>query len=133
MVVYDDGVVVRWDEATDPGDPVIEGEMTMQPDVDDHVKYHWTMPEGIERVLAVHHRENPAFEMRLTIGIGCCPHSGYLAKEEASNTAPVAVDFAPPPDGVIPAAQWLSHAAADDAADLEGQTTEVSFKTFVFE
>lgn len=132
VVVYNDGEVVQWLEAADPANPVIEGEMKVQAGVEYHVKFHWDMPEGVKRVIAVHEFDNPAFEERFTIGIGGCPHSGYPATDVVSKISPVALDFVPPPDGMIPAEMWFSHAGPDNEAEVLGQTAKVSFKTYIF-
>lgn len=125
VVVYNNGETATFIGGSDAA--------TMEIDAsgvgDFHIKWHWMMPEGIKRVIAVAFWDNPAFEMDLALGMGTCPHSGTEAARTDSATSPVLNDY--DPGNQLSVDQWFAHVGATNESDLAGESTDMTIKVFL--
>ena len=58
-------------------------------------------------------------------------HSGETADYQTSTTSPVVVEYAPD-EGVLATVQWFAHGAATNETALDGESTKLVIKTYVF-
>ena len=88
-------------------------------------KYHWTMPAGVSRVIAVL-LYDPAsgFALDFSTGTGWCPDSGQKLLELAESDGEILLEYAP--GAALTEGQWFVHVGATNAADMKGQS--VPFK-----
>ena len=76
----------------DEGD---SGTYVINNDGDDHVKHHWYMPEGVERMEAKANWEGEGWLMEMDVGIGWCPHSGTSYKDDSSDSGELIIEVWP--------------------------------------
>lgn len=124
VVIYNNGQEAGWIDGN-------SSSMTIQPDIDNHIKHHWEMPVGIKKVVGILAWDNAEFKMKFDIGTGNCPHSGTTAAFIESDTSPVILEF--DAGGALTTGQWFAHTGAINEADLGGKTTQVSFDVFLLQ
>jgi hypothetical protein len=84
-------------------------------------KFHWTMPAGISRVIAVLlYDQASGFELNYSTGTGWCPDSGHAMLELSESDGEILLDHAP--GAALVEGQWFVHLGATNAADMKGQS-----------
>ena len=123
VFVVNAGQAVAFDEAPElvgflQADFVVPANWTTQ-EID--LKWHWTMPAGITRVLAVMIFDaSVGFEFNYSVGTGWCPHSGVKQAELTESDGEILVDHAP--GAALAEGQWFVHVGSTNAADMKGKT-----------
>jgi len=131
VFVVNTGEVVQFDETPDLGTAFVQTDFEVPAnwttqDID--LKWHWTMPAGITRTLAVMIFDaSVGFEFNYSVGTGWCPHSGVKQAELTESDGEILVDH--DADAALAEGQWFVHVGSTNAADLKGQTA--SFKVRV--
>jgi hypothetical protein len=84
-------------------------------------KYHWTMPAGISRVIAIM-LFDPAvgFELNFSTGTGWCPDSGEALLELSETDGEILLEHAP--GTALAEGQWFIHVGGSNAIDMKGQS-----------
>lgn len=122
-VVFDETPTVVGDFVQE--DFVVPANWTTQ-EID--IKWHWTMPAGVNRLLAVMLFDaTVGFDFNWSAGTGWCPHSGVKQCELTENDGEILLDHAP--GAALAEEQWFVHVGSTNAADMKGQTA--SFKVRV--
>lgn len=128
VVVYNNGEEATWLNGN-------SGTMTIVADADNHLPFHWTMPDGIRQIIGVLFWDNARFQMRLDVGTGTCPHSGQLAATsdpEDGKSSPVVTVFPDAKSGTLTSdIQWFAHAACDNEADLVDKETNLHVQVYL--
>lgn len=96
-----------------------------------HIKHHWVMPSNMKKVVSLVFWKNALFKMRNDIGIGQCPDHGQKAATVSSDTSPVITTWEDA-NGLVSGNQWFTHAAATNETVLDGKSTEITFKVYLF-
>jgi hypothetical protein len=90
-------------------------------------KYHWTMPAGISRVMAVILFDPTAgFALDYATGTGWCPDQGGSKLNLAESDGEILLDYAP--GGTLTEGQWFVHVGATNAADMKGQSVDFQLR-----
>lgn len=100
--------------------------------VDQHLKYHWDMPDGVKQVIGVLSWDKPGYELELALGTGTCPHSGTTAVKQTAKVSPAVATFG---DGkqALTKVQWFAHVDLKNRSEskLLGTQTPFSVKAFL--
>lgn len=124
VVIYNNGAKATWIAGN-------SGTMTVQPQpADNHLKYHWNMPDSVKQVITVLSWKDPKFKMELAIGTGTCPHSGQQAASSKGDATPIMTTFG---DGksALSTCQWFAHGGATNETEVVGQSCNLSFETYL--
>lgn len=123
VVIYNSGEKATWVDGN-------SGTMTIQTGVDNHLKYHWIMPDSIKQVIAVVFWKDTGYKMELAVGTGGCPHSGTTALSVKGDASPLHLVFG---DGKsnLTVCQWFAHAGATNESELVGKSTVLTFEVYL--
>ncbi len=126
VVVLNKGLEVTWKDGN-------TGTVTVPATgyIDQHIKKHYEMPDGVTKVIALLGWDQPGFKLELTIGVGECPDNGVIAAKGESPTSPVAVEYAPKTGTIPKAAMWFSHVQLMNPNDVLGKDTPFWLKTYL--
>ena len=124
IFVVNTGTVVVFDETPALGDAFLQATFEVPSDwttQEIDLKWHWTMPAGMNRVLAVMLFDaTVGFEFNWSVGTGWCPHSGVKQADLTESDGEILVDHAP--GTALAEGQWFAHVGSTNAADMKGQT-----------
>lgn len=123
VVIYNNGEKATWLAGN-------SGTMTITSGMDNHLKYHWNMPDSVKQVIAVLFWKEQGFKMELAVGTGTCPHSGTKAMDTKGNDSPIHLVFG---DGKanLTICQWFAHAGATNEADMLDKSTEMRIEVYL--
>jgi len=94
-------------------------------------KYHFTMPEGVTRVMAFLVWDGESgFVFDYSLGTGNCPHSGKVMEDRADDSGEILLYHAP--GQAVPQGTWFVHLGALNAADMKGQSAGFSVRVILF-
>jgi hypothetical protein len=128
LFVVNTGEVVVFDETSGLGPEFVGADFQVPEDwttQEIDLKWHWTMPAGMNRVLAVMLFDaTVGFDFNYSVGTGWCPHSGIKQAELTENDGEILLDHAP--GAALTEGQWFVHVGSTNAADMKGKTA--SFK-----
>jgi hypothetical protein len=100
--------------------------------IEEHLKYHWTMPSSIHQILAVITWDQKSFELELKLGVGECPDNGTTyATEDVAASPGVAVFPDQPQTSSFGNATWFAHVAPTNASSNLGKSTSFSIKAYL--
>jgi len=124
VIVYNTGQRVTLKESA-------EQEMTIPvgPALEFDLKWHWTMPADVTRIIAVAWWTNAAFKTDLALGTGECPDNGTEAKRVASDTSPVVTEYKG--SAALTKVMWFAHVGPTNKSEVEGQKTKVSTHVYL--
>ena len=91
--------------------------------VEQHLRYHWDMPAGVTKVLAVLSWDKPGFKLELAIGMGNCPDSGTVASRKESETSPVLVTYPESGAAALATGLWFGHVQLMNSTKVLGKQT----------
>lgn len=131
VVVLNKGKEVTW---TDGNSGSIN--VPSMPYVNQHLRFHWTMPGGMKRVVVVLEWTDSAFKLELATGVGTCPDHGETAGKKVSSTSPLAVvypDLGSTPSAALATATWFGHVDLVNNTDtsLVGKKAPFTLKAYV--
>jgi len=98
---------------------------------DNHHKFHWTMPEGVKKVISIVDWENADWTMQVALGTGICPHHGTPAGDETSETTPVVYEWAPDTGTVPSGTIWYVHMGCMNEQEIVGTESKYTYKVFL--
>lgn len=126
VVVLNKGIEVTWKDGN-------TGKVTVPASgyIDQHLKHHYEMPDGINKVIGVLGWDKPGFTLELMIGVGECPDNGTVAAKGESTSSPAAVEYATPSGTIPKAAMWFSHVQLKNSTEVLGQETTYTLKTYL--
>lgn len=111
------------------------GEITIpKSGVDDtHVNFHWIMPnDGIQKVMALLFWGDKNFDMKMSIGVGCCASTGHVGADNRGKTAPVVVTYKAAGNMQIPASmKWFVDIVTTNASKVAGKKTSLYVKVYL--
>lgn len=91
--------------------------------VDQHLRYHWDMPAGVTKILAVLSWDKPGFKLELALGMGTCPDSGTVATRKESETSPLLVTYPESGSAALASGQWFGHVQLMNSTQVLGKNT----------
>jgi Bacterial Ig domain len=123
VVIYNNGTKATWLAGN-------SGTMTIKSGMDNHLKYHWNMPDSVKQVIAVLFWKDKSFKMELAVGTGTCPHSGTKAMDVKGDTSPLPLVFG---DGKtnLTVCQWFAHAGATNEPDMLDKSTVMTIEAYL--
>jgi hypothetical protein len=123
VVVYNNGEKATWLAGN-------SGTMTIKSGMDNHLKYHWNMPDSVKQVIAVLFWKEKGFKMELAVGTGTCPHSGTKALDIKGDDTPIHLVFG---DGKtnLTVCQWFAHAGATNEPDMLDKSTLMTIEAYL--
>jgi hypothetical protein len=91
--------------------------------VDQHLRYHWDMPIGVTKILAVLSWDKPGFKLELALGMGVCPDSGTVAIRKESETSALLVTYPESGTAALKQGQWFAHVQLMNSSKVLGKKT----------
>ena len=92
------------------------------------LKYHFTMPAGMKRVVAVLTWEAAqGFNLNFSTGTGFCPDSGDMKLKTIKSGGEAVLQYSP--GSALEQMPWFIHLGAENAADMKGKS--LAFKARV--
>ena len=85
------------------------------------LKYHFTMPAGMKRVLAVVQWSDPDWQIDFSTGTGWCPDSGKRLEGAVESDGEITLEHAP--GAALATGQWFLHFGIANAKSLKGRST----------
>jgi hypothetical protein len=96
--------------------------------VDQHLKFHWTMPSGVKEVVGLLSWGNNDFTLELKVGVGECPDAGTTAAGLECATPPCLVEYIPA-KGTVPAGNmWFGHVQLKNPTSTKVLGNETPFE-----
>jgi hypothetical protein len=96
--------------------------------VDQHLKYHWTMPADVKEVVGLLSWDSNDFTLELKVGVGECPDTGTTAAGAQSATSPCLVEYIPTKGTVPSGSMWFGHVQLMNPTEAKIQGKETSFE-----
>ena len=118
VVVLNKGSEVAWTDGN-------SSEVIVPPSgyVEQHLRYHWTMPAGVTKLLAVLSWDKPGFKLELAVGLGNCPDSGTVATRKESETSPVLITYPESGTAALKQGMWFGHVQLMNSTKVLGLKT----------
>jgi hypothetical protein len=93
------------------------------------LKYHWSMPEGMTRVVAILQWPDASagWNLKFDVGRGFCPDHGTKFGGLTGSSGEIVL-VAPQTPKALPEGQWFVHVGAVNADAMMGQSTSFSIR-----
>ncbi len=99
--------------------------------IDQHLKFHWDMPDNVKGIIAGLCWDKTGFELELAVGLGACPDHGTTVDRKAEPQSPVAI-IIDQQTGTLKAAQWFAHVQLVNPTSKDVLGKEAAFQIRAF-
>lgn len=97
-----------------------------------HLKYHWTMPENIKGLIGVVSWDTEGFKLELVTGVGECPDANPtgVKKKDESKESPLGIEFHQESEPLT-TGRWYLHVAPLNPEEMPGKSTTFNLKAYL--